>query len=56
MRPEWFEIHNIPYNQMWSGDIYWLPRVLIGEKISGEFSFNVKDELIDSNLTTFPLS
>lgn len=56
MRPEWFEIENIPYDQMWSDDIYWLPRALTGENINGEFSFNEKDELIDSNLTNFPLS
>jgi 8-oxo-dGTP pyrophosphatase MutT (NUDIX family) len=56
MRPQWFRIENIPYEQMWSDDIYWLPRVLKGENINGEFTFNEKDELTESNLTTFPLS
>jgi hypothetical protein len=56
MKPQWFEMDNIPYEQMWSDDIHWLPRVLKGEKINGEFTFNEKDELTESNLTTFPLS
>ena len=56
MKPKWFETEKIPYEQMWSDDIHWLPRVLKGEKINGEFTFNEKDELTNTNLTTFPLS
>jgi len=56
MKPKWFEIDEIPYEQMWSDDIHWLPRVLKGEKVNGKFTFNEKDELTESNLTTFPLS
>ncbi len=40
MRPEWFDIDKIPYNQMWSDDQYWLPMVLQGKKFKGRFLFD----------------
>jgi 8-oxo-dGTP diphosphatase len=33
MAPKWFLKDNIPYENMWPDDIYWLPKVLRGEKI-----------------------
>ena len=38
--PFWCKISEIPYNNMWADDIYWLPPVLNGEKINGYFTFN----------------
>lgn len=38
-KPIWFEIGNIPYDNMWGDDIYWLPHVLKGEKVLGRFWF-----------------
>ncbi|MFH0891052.1 MAG: 8-oxo-dGTP diphosphatase [Candidatus Liptonbacteria bacterium] len=40
MQPWWFKHANIPYAEMWPGDIHWLPRVLAGEKLEGEFYFS----------------
>ena len=40
MRPQWFRFADIPYEQMWPDDRHWLPRVLAGERLSGEFYFN----------------
>ena len=39
MRPQWFNIENIPYESMWADDPLWLPQVLAGKKIQGEFYF-----------------
>ena len=33
MRPQWFEIENIPYSEMWESDRHWLPKVLAGKLI-----------------------
>lgn len=55
MRPEWFDISNIPYNRMWPDDILWLPRVLAGERLSAEFSFDKMDELVDSKFSEYTL-
>lgn len=39
MRPQWFDFAKIPYEEMWADDRHWLPRVLAGEKISGQVWF-----------------
>jgi len=40
MKPQWFDLDKIPYEEMWVDDIHWLPRALKGEKLKGEFYFN----------------
>ncbi len=44
MRPEWFSIKSIPYDEMWDDDELWLPRVLKGEKIEAWFAFDMDNE------------
>lgn len=39
MKPEWFNISNIPYSEMWEDDIIWLPRMLSWEKVEYDFYF-----------------
>ena len=39
MSPQWFTPVNIPYEQMWSDDKLWLPRILNGELLKGSFDF-----------------
>ncbi|MDP2103704.1 MAG: 8-oxo-dGTP diphosphatase [Candidatus Gracilibacteria bacterium] len=46
MRPEWFELKDIPYDSMWSSDIIWLPRVLEGESVEYDFNFNENGEIL----------
>ena len=50
MKPKWFNINNVPYDDMWADDIHWLPRVLKGEKVNAEFSFDEKDNIIESKI------
>jgi len=40
MNPLWFEEGAIPYNEMWSDDILWLPILLKKKKFKGEFLFD----------------
>lgn len=40
MKPQWFAVNAIPYEQMWSDDVYWLPLLLRGEKFEGKFLFD----------------
>ena len=40
MMPEWFSINELPYSRMWPDDIFWLPKVIEGKKLEGEFTFN----------------
>ena len=47
MRPKWFHIDEIPYNQMWSDDKYWLPMFLDEKSFRGKFIFNKFNEIVD---------
>jgi 8-oxo-dGTP pyrophosphatase MutT (NUDIX family) len=47
MAPQWFEIDQIPYTDMWSDDPFWLPHVLHGEKISADFKLDEADVIIE---------
>ena len=47
MKPEWFKINEIPFDEMWPDDKFWLPKVLNGEKLKAKFIFK-PGELLDS--------
>ncbi|MBU1204119.1 MAG: 8-oxo-dGTP diphosphatase [Nanoarchaeota archaeon] len=53
MTAEWFNIDNIPYNQMWADDKYWLPLLIKGKKFLGEFLFNPNHKIVEHILQTF---
>ena len=40
MRPRWYPIQTLPFDEMWVDDPHWLPNVLGGKKIEGEFLFD----------------
>jgi mutator protein MutT len=46
MAPEWFKLNDIPYDNMWQDDRYWIPYVLEGKKVKGLFTFDEKDTLL----------
>jgi 8-oxo-dGTP diphosphatase/2-hydroxy-dATP diphosphatase len=39
MSPSWLSTSYIPYDDMWPDDIFWLPLVLEGKKVKGQFVF-----------------
>jgi 8-oxo-dGTP diphosphatase/2-hydroxy-dATP diphosphatase len=43
MRPQWFDFDAVPYDQMWTDDIHWLPLVLAGKKMKASFVFGEGD-------------
>lgn len=47
MRPQWFDIKDIPFEDMWSDDKHWLPAVLAGKKVEGKFYFVNEGSKID---------
>lgn len=52
-RPEWFDVNDIPYDQMWPDDRYWLPLLLDGTTFAGEFVFGEDEQdLRDWDLET----
>lgn len=40
MRPQWFHIDKIPFEQMWSDDELWFPYMIEGKKFKGKFHFD----------------
>jgi 8-oxo-dGTP diphosphatase len=37
---KWFSFESIPFEEMWEDDIHWLPHVLNGRRVEGEFFFS----------------
>lgn len=50
MKPTWFKQSEIPFSDMWPDDLYWLPKVLEGDKIKAEFMFGENDTIVDFNI------
>ncbi len=40
MKPEWYNLDQIPYDKMWKDDIIWLPRIIAWEYIEYELYFD----------------
>ncbi|MDR1197130.1 MAG: 8-oxo-dGTP diphosphatase [Candidatus Nomurabacteria bacterium] len=40
MRPQWFDVNDLPYDKMFADDKYWLPLVLGGKKLTARFQFD----------------
>lgn len=50
MRPQWFEINDIPFSQMWPDDIYWIPFVLENKMFKAAFSFDENEAIAKMSL------
>ncbi|MFP4230016.1 MAG: 8-oxo-dGTP diphosphatase, partial [Candidatus Nanohaloarchaea archaeon] len=47
-RPEWFDTENLPFEEMWPDDRYWMPKMLEEEKFTARFYFDEEgDEIQD---------
>lgn len=45
MEPRWFNFEEIPYEQMWPDDKFWLPIFLQNKKFIGNFIFQNYDDI-----------
>lgn len=50
MRPRWFRLIDIPFDQMWPDDRHWLPRFLEGAHLDGKFYLLDDDTLLDHDV------
>ena len=50
MAPQWFNSTDIPYDNMWEDDKYWLPLVLEAKKIEADFLFDENEILIEHEI------
>lgn len=40
MRPQWYPLSRLPFQDMWAADALWIPLILQGEKIEADIDFN----------------
>lgn len=45
MKPQWWPIDQIPFEQMWPGDNEWVPYVIANKKFSAELWFDGKGKI-----------
>ncbi len=50
MKPQWFDIKNIPYDLMWPDDKFWLPLFLEGKKFRGRFLFDDYNKIVEHKI------
>ncbi len=50
MRPEWYDVSEIPFDEMWPDDRHWFPLFLDGKKFKGKFLFGEGDAILAKNL------
>ena len=50
MAPKWFNIANIPYDDMWEDDQYWLPQVLSGGLVETNVTFGSNDHVLTQDI------
>lgn len=50
MRPEWFPIDTIPYDDMWPDDRYWFPIFLEGKAFRTRFLFGEDDAVLEQDI------
>ncbi len=44
--PRWFGVGEVPYDDMWADDRFWLPQVIAGETVRGRFEFDSAETLV----------
>ncbi len=44
--PAWFDVAQVPYERMWPDAIYWLPRILAGERVHLRFVYADDNETL----------
>ena len=47
MKPQWFKIKDVPYDEMWWDDKIWMPKVFVGAKLKAGFMFGENDKVED---------
>jgi 8-oxo-dGTP diphosphatase len=50
--PMWTDLDLIPYRRMWADDVLWLPHVLAGKSVKGDFLFD-DERMLGVNLELF---
>lgn len=52
IRPGWFKLNRLPYDEMWVDDRYWLPFFILGKMFVGNVYFKDESKIIDFDFKT----
>lgn len=47
MKPLWFKRNELPTKRMWKDNLYWLPKILVGERVNGTFLYDTNDKIVE---------
>ena len=50
MKPHWYDLNSIPYDNMFVDGKYWLPHVLDNHFVTAEFDFDEHFNIMNSNI------
>ncbi|XP_061850140.1 oxidized purine nucleoside triphosphate hydrolase isoform X2 [Colius striatus] len=50
MRPQWFQLDEVPFHHMWADDIYWFPLLLQKKLFRGYFKFEGQNTILEHTL------
>jgi 8-oxo-dGTP diphosphatase/2-hydroxy-dATP diphosphatase len=50
MRPQWYSVDSIPYDNMWPDDTFWLPKVIKGHKLKATFTLGENDKVLEQQI------
>jgi 8-oxo-dGTP diphosphatase/2-hydroxy-dATP diphosphatase len=50
MRPQWFEMGEVPTDAMWKSDLLWWPEYLTGNTFTARFVFDKDDNVVEHEL------
>ncbi|KAG6935126.1 nudix hydrolase 1, partial [Chelydra serpentina] len=50
MRPQWFQLDQVPFGHMWPDDVYWFPLLLQKKLFQGYFKFQGLDTILEYTL------
>lgn len=50
MNPKWFKESDIPFNEMWADDKFWLSHILGGKKLKADFTFGKQENIEKHNI------
>lgn len=48
MKPQWYSVANLPFEEMWAADVKWIPLILNGETIEAEVNFNADGSVVNA--------
>lgn len=50
MRPQWFNMTDIPYESMWADDPHWLPHLLAGKRFAGSITLTKAGGIVNIDI------